>query len=64
MDSSEPRWTKEVLDKRRQRAKILAWLLAGFVVLIIFVTMARIGGNIAKRPPIGLQSSLLGMTDD
>ena len=49
-----PRWTKEILDKRRQRAKVLAWLLAGFVVLIIFVTIARIGGNIANRPPIGL----------
>ena len=50
----QPRWTEELLRKRRQRSVVLAWVLVGFIVLIVFVTMARIGGNIALRPPIGL----------
>ena len=54
MPLEQPRWTDEMLRKRRQRAVVLAWALVGFIILIVFVTMARIGGNIAARPPIGL----------
>lgn len=47
-------WTAELLKKRRSRSVAMAWLLIGFALLLVFITMARIGGNIAKRPSIGL----------
>ena len=47
-------WDAAVLKKRRARAKVMGLLLAAFALLLVFITMARIGGNIAKRPPIGM----------
>ena len=31
----------EVVRRQRQRAKILAWLLGAFVVLMFFITIAK-----------------------
>ena len=34
----------EVIRKRQQdRAKIMAWLLGGFVILLFLITLAKIG---------------------
>ena len=36
----------EVLRRRqRERARIMAWLLGAFVVLLFFITIAKIGLN-------------------
>jgi hypothetical protein len=36
----------ELIRKRqRERARIFAWLLAAFVVLIFFITIAKMGKN-------------------
>jgi hypothetical protein len=36
----------ELIRKRqRERARIMAWLLGGFVVLLFFITMAKTGLN-------------------
>ncbi|MCE9649999.1 MAG: hypothetical protein K8R18_10285 [Parvibaculum sp.] len=53
-DDREPfRWTEEQLKRRRQRNVALAWVLAGLVVLFFVVTIAKLGGNVAKRPAFG-----------
>jgi hypothetical protein len=33
----------EILRRQRQRARILAWLLGAFVVLLFFITIAKTG---------------------
>lgn len=33
----------EVLRRQRERARIMAWLLGAFVVLLFFITLAKIG---------------------
>jgi hypothetical protein len=35
----------EVVRRQRERAKILAWLLGAFVILLFFITIAKIGIN-------------------
>ena len=35
----------EVVRRQRERARILAWLLGGFVVLLFFITIAKTGMN-------------------
>ncbi|HEX6603950.1 MAG TPA: hypothetical protein VF027_03600 [Sphingomicrobium sp.] len=35
----------EVVRRQRERAKIMAWLLGGFVVLLFFITLAKTGMN-------------------
>jgi hypothetical protein len=35
----------EVVRRQRERAKIMAWLLGAFVVLLFFITMAKTGMN-------------------
>jgi len=35
----------EVVRRQRERAKILAWLLGAFVVLMFFITIAKAGKN-------------------
>ena len=35
----------EVVKRQRERARLLAWLLGGFVVLLFLVTVAKIGLN-------------------
>ncbi len=34
-----------VRARQRERARIMAWLLGAFVLLIFFITMAKIGLN-------------------
>jgi hypothetical protein len=36
---------EEVVRRQRDRARITAWLLGGFVVLLFFITIARTGVN-------------------
>ena len=35
----------EVVRRQRERARIMAWLLAGFVILLFFITIAKTGIN-------------------
>ena len=35
----------EVVRRQRERAKIMAWLLGAFVMLLFFLTMAKTGMN-------------------
>ena len=35
----------EVVRRQRDRARITAWLLGGFVVLLFFITIAKTGIN-------------------
>jgi hypothetical protein len=35
----------EVLRRQRERARIMAWLLAAFVVLLFLITIAKTGMN-------------------
>ena len=36
---------EEVVRRQRERARLMAWLLGGFVVLLFLVTIAKIGLN-------------------
>jgi len=35
----------EVIRRQRERAKITAWLLGAFVILLFFITIAKTGIN-------------------
>ncbi len=35
----------EVVRRQRERARLMAWLLGGFVILLFLVTVAKIGLN-------------------
>jgi hypothetical protein len=35
----------EIVRRQRERSRIMAWLLAAFVVLLFFITIAKIGIN-------------------
>ena len=35
----------EVVKRQRDRARLIAWLLGGFVILLFLVTIAKIGLN-------------------
>jgi hypothetical protein len=35
----------EVVRRQRERARILAWLLGAFVILLFFITIAKTGMN-------------------
>ena len=35
----------EVVKRQRDRARLTAWLLGGFVILLFLVTIAKIGLN-------------------
>lgn len=39
------RQEEEVFRRQRERARILAWLLGGFAVLLFFITIAKTGMN-------------------
>jgi hypothetical protein len=40
----EPRPEQEIIRARqRERAKIMAWLLGAFVILLFLITLAKIG---------------------
>ena len=44
VEGREPRSESETIRARQQaRARIMAWLLAAFVVLLFFITLAKIG---------------------
>ena len=36
---------EEVVKRQRERARLMAWLLGAFVVLLFLVTVAKIGLN-------------------
>ena len=36
---------EEVVRRQRDRARLTAWLLGGFVILLFLVTIAKIGLN-------------------
>jgi hypothetical protein len=38
-----PRPEDELVRRQRERARLLAWLLGAFVVLLFFITVAKIG---------------------
>ncbi|HUD51989.1 hypothetical protein [Parvibaculum sp.] len=46
-------WNEEQLKRRRQRNLALAWVLGALVTLFFIVTIAKLGGNVAKRPVYG-----------
>ena len=33
----------EIVRRQRERARIMAWLLGGFVILLFFITIAKTG---------------------
>lgn len=35
----------EILKRQRERARLMAWLLGGFVILLFLITVAKIGLN-------------------
>ena len=39
------RHEEEVVRRQRERARLMAWLLGGFVVLLFLITMAKIELN-------------------
>jgi hypothetical protein len=47
MSAPDPqvRHEQEVLRRQRERARLMAWLLGGFVILLFLVTIAKIGLN-------------------
>ena len=34
---------EEIVRRQRERARIMAWMLGAFVVLLFFITLAKIG---------------------
>lgn len=36
---------QEVVRRQRERARLMAWLLGAFVVLLFLITLAKIGLN-------------------
>ena len=36
---------QEVVKRQRERARLMAWLLGAFVVLLFLITIAKIGLN-------------------
>ena len=34
---------QEVVRRQRERARLMAWLLGGFVILLFLITVAKIG---------------------
>lgn len=36
---------QEVIRRQRERARLMAWLLGAFVILLFLVTVAKIGLN-------------------
>ncbi|MDO8289993.1 MAG: hypothetical protein Q7T44_12315 [Parvibaculum sp.] len=52
-DEAPRRWTAEQLKRRRQRNVALALFLGGLVIFFFVVTIAKLGGNVAKRPSYG-----------
>lgn len=47
---TDPIWTEELLKQRRRRAAIMALALLVFVGLFFWVTLVKLGANVAARP--------------
>jgi hypothetical protein len=45
MDRRMTQLEDEVVKRQRERARLMAWLLGGFVILLFLVTVAKIGLN-------------------
>jgi hypothetical protein len=45
MDRMVIRHEDEVVRRQRERARLMAWLLGAFVILLFLVTVAKIGLN-------------------
>ncbi len=43
-------WTEELLRERRKRATIMAVALLAFIALFFWVTLIKLGANVANRP--------------
>ena len=43
-------WTEELLRERRKRASIMAVALLAFIALFFWVTLVKLGANVANRP--------------
>ena len=43
-------WTEELLRQRRKRATIMAIALLAFIALFFWVTLIKLGANVANRP--------------
>jgi hypothetical protein len=40
-----PKLEDEIIRRQRERARITAWLLGTFVILLFFITLAKTGIN-------------------
>ena len=47
---TDPIWTEDLLKQRRKRAAIMAIALLMFVGLFFWVTLVKLGANVAARP--------------
>lgn len=45
-----PVWTEALLKQRRKRAAFMAIILLVFVGMFFWVTLAKLGANVAARP--------------
>jgi hypothetical protein len=44
-DAMTPHPEDELLRRQRERARLMAWLLGAFVILLFLITVAKIGLN-------------------
>jgi hypothetical protein len=44
-DRMNPQPEDELLRRQRERARLMAWLLGAFVILLFLITVAKIGLN-------------------
>ncbi len=44
-----PVWSEEMIEQRRARARVMAWAIAGFMVLVFAVTLVKLGANMLAR---------------
>ena len=47
---TDPIWTEDLLKQRRKRAAIMAIALLAFIALFFWVTLIKLGANVANRP--------------
>jgi hypothetical protein len=45
VDCAVTRHEEEVVKRQRERARLMAWALGAFVILLFLVTVAKIGLN-------------------
>ena len=49
-EQEEAVWTEELLRERRERATVMAIALLAFIALFFWVTLIKLGANVANRP--------------